>query len=63
MIRSYLGVITNDYKAQGEQRIKLLMKINFMSSKDSDEIGSMHTTGNNIEIIKVMKPMSSLKKN
>ena len=34
-----------------------------MSSKDSDEIGSMHTTGNNIEIIKVMKPMSSLKKN
>ena len=51
MIRPYLGDIINDHMAQGEWRIQLSMRINFMSSKDSDEIRIMHTTSNNIKIM------------
>ena len=32
-----------DYKTQGEWKIQLSMKINFMSSKNSDEIRTMQT--------------------
>ena len=32
-----------DYKTQGEWKIQLLTTINFVSSKDSDEICTMHT--------------------
>ena len=49
MIRPYLSDIINDHKAKGEQKIKLTMVINFISSKDSDEIRKMHTKGDNIE--------------
>ena len=40
-----------DYKTQGEWKIQLSMTINFISSKDSDEIRTMHTKNNNIEIM------------
>ena len=40
-----------DYKTQGEWKIQLTMVINFISSKDSNEIRTMRTKSNNIEII------------
>ena len=40
-----------DYKTQEEWKIQLTMTINFISSKDSDEIRTMHTNSNNIEIM------------
>ena len=40
-----------DYKTQGEWKIQLTMIINFISSKDSDEIRTMVTKSNNIEIM------------
>ena len=40
-----------DYKTQGEQEIRLIMSINFISSKDSDETRTMHTENSNIKII------------
>ena len=41
-----------DYETQfGEWKIQLTMSINFISSKDSDETGNMHTKSNNIEIM------------
>ena len=52
MIRLYLRDI-NDYKTQREWRIQLKRTINFISSKDSDETHTMHTThikSHNIEI-------------
>ena len=51
MIRPYLGDIINDHMAQGEWRIQLSMRINFMSSKDSDDFRTMHRMSNNIEIM------------
>ena len=40
-----------DYKTQGEWKIQLSMTINFISSKDSDEIRTMHTKSNNMQIM------------
>ena len=40
-----------DFKTQGEWKIQLTMVINFISSKDSDEICTMHTKSHNIEIM------------
>ena len=40
-----------NYKSQGEWKIQLMMIINFIFSKDSDEIHTMHTKSNNIEIM------------
>ena len=38
-----------DYETQyGEWKIQLTMSINFISSKDSDETGNMHTKSNKI---------------
>ena len=51
MIKLYLGDIINDYKTQGEWKIQLTMIINVISSKVSDEIRTMHTKSNNIQII------------
>ena len=42
---------TIDYKTQGEWKIQLIMTINFLSSKYSDETRTMHTKCNNIEIV------------
>ena len=67
MVRPYLRDIINDHKAQGEWKVHSsnevidyktqgewkiqLMLINFISSKDSDEIRIMHAKSNNIEIM------------
>ena len=40
-----------DYKTQGEWKIQLAMIIKFIFSKYSDEIRTMHTRSNNIEIM------------
>ena len=34
-----------------EWKIQLTMAINFISSKDSDEVRTMHTKSNNVEIM------------
>ena len=40
----HIGVIIiNDHKIQGEWKIQLTIAINFMSSKDSHESGTMHS--------------------
>ena len=41
----------NDHKTQIEWKIQLTMQINFISSKDSGEICTMHTKSSNIEIM------------
>ena len=51
MIRPHLRDRTNDHKTQGESKIQLTMIINFISSRDSDEIRTMYTKSNNIQII------------
>ena len=43
MIRPYLGGIINNHKIQGEWKTQSSIVINFISSKDSDEIRNMHT--------------------
>ena len=42
-----------DQKTEGEWKIQLTMSINFISSKNSDEICNLHTRSNNIEIMMV----------
>ena len=51
MIRPYLRDIINGNKTKREWKYKLWMRINFMSSKDSDETRTMHTASGNIEIM------------
>ena len=62
MIRPYLRDIINDYKTQGEWKIQLIMIINFISYKDSDEICLMHTTSDNMEIMIGNKTSGIIKK-
>ena len=50
-IKPYLSDITNDHKTQGEWKIHLTMTIHFFSSKDSEEIRTMHSKSDNIEIL------------
>ena len=45
------GNKVNDYKTQKEWKIQLTMVINFISSKDSDEICIMRAKSNNMEIM------------
>ena len=40
-----------NYKTQGEWKIQLTMIINFIFSKDPDEIHTVRTKSNNIEIM------------
>ena len=42
---------SNDYETQGEPKIQLSMEINFVSSKDSEEIRIMHIKSDNIDIL------------
>ena len=51
MIRPYLRYILSDYKTQRERKTQLTIITNFKSSKDSDEIRTMNTKSNSIEII------------
>ena len=48
MIRPYLSNIIKDHKTQGEWKIHLIIAINFISSKDSNETRTMHTKSDNI---------------
>ena len=41
MIRPNLSDIINDHKTQGEWKIHLIIAINFISSKDSNETHTM----------------------
>ena len=50
-IMPYLSDIINDHKTQGEWKIHITMAINFFSSKDSEEIHTMHRKSDNIEIL------------
>ena len=50
IIRPYLSDTINDHKTQGECETQLTMSINFISSKDSDEISTLCTKSNNVEI-------------
>ena len=50
-IKPYLSDIINDRKTQGEWKIHLTMEINFFSFKDSEEICTMHSKSDNIEIL------------
>ena len=49
--KTHSGNEVIDYKTQGEWKTQLTMIVNFISSKDSDKIRSMHTKSNNIEIM------------
>ena len=51
MIRPYLSDMINDYETYGEWKIQLTMAIDFMPSKDSDEIRTMDTKSHDTEII------------
>ena len=50
MVRPYLSNIINDHKTQGEWKIQLAIAINFMSSKDSNEMRTMHSKSHNLGI-------------
>ena len=41
----------NDYKARGEWKIQLTIRINFISLKGSKETRTMYTKSRNIEIM------------
>ena len=51
VIRPYLSHMINDYKTQGEWKIKLTMAFNFFSSKDSEETRIIYSPSDNIEIM------------
>ena len=49
--RIHSGNTITEHKTQSEWKNQLTMAINFISSKDSDEIRTMHTNSNNREIV------------
>ena len=51
MIRPYLSNIINNHKTLGKQKIQLIIAINPISSKDSDETRIMRSKSDNIEIM------------
>ena len=50
-IKPYLSDMINDHKTQSEWKIHLTIAINFFSSKDSEEIRTMHSKSDNIEVL------------
>ena len=50
-IREYLRKLINDKRKKGEWKIQLIMKINFISSKNVNETGDMHSKSDNYEIM------------
>ena len=52
MIRPYLSDIINDHKNEGKWKIQLAIAINFIFSKDSDEICIMRSKSDNIAIMR-----------
>ena len=51
LVRYHSGNKTWIEETTSEWKIQLTMAINFNSSKDSDEAGTMHTKSNNVEIM------------
>ena len=51
IIRSYLRGMIDNHKAHGEWEIQLIMRINFISSLNTNEFRTMYTKSNNAEII------------
>ena len=49
--RIYSGNTITEHKTQSEWKILLIMAINFISSKGSDETCTMHAKSNNVEIM------------
>ena len=62
MIRPYSRDIIDDHKTQGEWKIQLSIRINFMSSKDFDETHTMYIISVNIEIMTGNKTSGIIKK-
>ena len=52
IIRPYLRDMIDNHKAHGEWKIQLIMRINFISSINTDELRIMYTKSNNAEIMK-----------
>ena len=55
IITSYLSDMINDHKTKIEYKIQLSTEISFISSKDSEEIRTMHTKSPNLETIMASK--------
>ena len=47
-----MSVIIHNHKTQGEWKIQLIVAINFVSSKESDETSTIPTKSDNIEIMR-----------
>ena len=50
-IREYLRKMINDKKKIEEWKIQLVLKINFISSKNFNDVRDMHTKSDNVEIM------------
>ena len=50
-IRSYLSDIINEHKNKDEWKIQINMSLNVISLKDSDEVGTMYTKSDNVNIM------------
>ena len=50
-IKSYLNDIINDLQRSDKEKIKLIIAIKFISSKNNDEEHDMHSKGDNIDIM------------
>ena len=50
-VRPYLNNMIDSHRSQGEWKVQLKKAINLFSSKDSEEIRTMHNKSNNIEIL------------
>ena len=50
-IRPYFGDMIDRFKKLGEWKIQLIMNVNFISSKDSDDKQLMYFKSDNIEIM------------
>ena len=55
LVRYHSGDKSWQEETSSEWKIQLTMAINFISSKDSDETRTIHTNGNNVEIMMVVK--------
>ena len=50
-IRPYLSDIINEHKNKDEWKMHINMSINFISSKDSNEVRTMYTKSGNVDIM------------
>ena len=50
-IREYLRKMIDDKRRTGEWKIQLVLKINFISSKNFNDVRDMHSKSDNVEIM------------